>query len=52
MYSKAKKYTCVFLALVLCFCAFADVLTMPAEATPALVAAAGAVVVFIVVSEL
>ena len=47
MYSKAKKYTCVFLALVLCFCAFADVLTMPAEATPAIVVAAGAVVVWI-----
>ena len=47
MYSKAKKFTCVFLALVLCFCAFADVLTMPAEATPALVVAAGAVVVWI-----
>ncbi len=47
MYSKAKKYACVFLALVLCFCAFADVLTMPAAATPAMVVAAGAVVVWI-----
>ena len=45
--NSVKKTLCVFLALVLCFCAFADVLTMPAEATPAMVAAAGAVVVWI-----
>lgn len=45
--NSVKKTLCVFLALVLCFCAFADVLTMPAEATPAIVVAAGAVVVWI-----
>ena len=45
--NSVKKTLCVFLALVLCFCAFADVLTMPAEATPAMVVAAGAVVVWI-----
>lgn len=45
--NSVKKTLCVFLALVLCFCAFADVLTMPAEATPAVIVAAGAVVVWI-----
>ena len=45
--NSVKKTLCVFLALVLCFCAFADVLTMPAEAAPAIVVAAGAVVVWI-----
>ena len=45
--NSVKKTLCVFLALVLCFCAFADVLTMSAEATPAMVVAAGAVVVWI-----
>lgn len=45
--NSVKKTLCVFLAFVLCFCAFADVLTMPAEATPAIVVAAGAVVVWI-----
>ena len=45
--NSVKKTLCVFLALVLCFCAFADVLTTPAEASPAIVVAAGAVVVWI-----
>lgn len=45
--NSVKKTLCVFLALVLCFCSFADVLTTPAEASPAIVVAAGAVVVWI-----
>ena len=44
MYSKAKKYSCVFLALLVMFSACSDIFISPAEATPAIAAAGVSVV--------